>query len=183
MFSPQKEFSPQPLVSYTGHSSEFSIILHYSSNFCAKNSSILAGSSFSPSGLLSSTGIFPRLPPVIHKCQSGLISEVIGLIVYEMGTGIKSESFHVSRVVGGLEPIENVSVRFILFLSKYLLESPDDEHLLLLFPEPELLPMSRAGGIVNSVEASTPPPPTPTLFLNSGVLNDELSPFDQGHIM
>ena len=98
-----------------------------------------------------------------------------------MGTGIKSDSFHVSRVVG-LEPIENVSVCFTLFLSKYLLESPDDEHLLLLFPEPELLPMSRAGGIVNSVEASTPPPPTPTLFLNSGVLNDEPLPIDQGHI-
>ena len=105
-----------------------------------------------------------------------------------MGTGSKFDSVHVSRVVG-LEPIENVSVCFIPFLSKYLLASPDDEQSPLLFPEPELLPMSTSGGIVNSVDTSPPTltpsptsPVTPYLLLNSGVLNDQLLPIDQGHI-
>ena len=98
-----------------------------------------------------------------------------------MGTGIKFDSVHVSRVVG-LEPIENVSVCFMPFLSKYLLASPDDEQSRLLFPELELPPMSKSGGIVNSVDMSTPLTVPPTLFLNSGVLNDQLSPIDQGHI-
>ena len=98
-----------------------------------------------------------------------------------MGTGIKSESFHVSRVVGGLEPIENVSVRFILFLSKYSLASTESEQSLLLFSEPELLPMSKCW-ISNSVDISTPLTFAPTLFLISGVLNVELFPIDQGHI-
>ena len=94
---------------------------------------------------------------------------------------MKFDSVHVSRVVG-LEPIENVSVCFIPFLSKYLLPSPDDEQSRLLFPELELPPMSKSGGIVNSVDMSTPLTVPPTLVLYSGVLYDQLSPIHQGHI-